>query len=314
MREPRMRGPIMRGPIMRAVLRWTARVVGALLALLVVGVGAVYGVTARRIARTYPVHAHAIPVSTDSAVIDHGRRLAVIKGCAGCHGDNLAGHVMVDDPMLGTIATANLTAGRDGGMLKPEAFELALRHGMRPDGHSLIIMPSQEMSNLSDEDVGAIYSYLRSLPAVTATRVPTRLGPLGRVLSVAGAFELTPARIIAQEAPHKPAPPVAVTPEYGAYVAQSCTGCHRTDFTGGPMPGEPSTAPLVANLTPDQEQGIGRWSEDDFVTALSTGVRPDGSRINGEAMPIKATAQMTETEKRAVYRYLRTVEAKKRAK
>src|SRR5690349_9780891 len=173
-----------RHPRRRAILRWTARIVGALVALLVVGVGVVYGVTERRIARTYPVHAHSIPVSSDTAVIAHGRRLAAIKGCADCHGANLAGHVMIDDPMLGRIATANLTAGRDGGPLAPEQFELALRHGMRPDGHSLIVMPSQEMSNLSDEDVGAIYSYLVTLPAVKAPRIETRVGPLGRVLTV----------------------------------------------------------------------------------------------------------------------------------
>ena len=303
-----------RHPRRRAILRWTARILGALVALLVVGVGVVYGVTASRIARTYPVHAHGVPVSSDTAVIAHGRRMAAIKGCTDCHGENLAGKLMIDDPMLGRIATANLTAGRDGGMLTPEQFELALRHGMRPDGHSLLIMPSQEMSNLSDDDVGAIYSYLRTVPAVKASRVETIVGPLGRVLSVAGAFELTPARIIAQDAPHKPAPPVGVTPEYGAYVAQSCTGCHRLDFTGGPMPGAPPNAPMVANLTPDQDEGIGRWSEDDFVTAVTTGVRPDAPPINGEFMPIKATSQMTDTEKRAIYRYLRTVEAKKRAK
>ena len=298
----------------RLVLRWTARVVGALVALLVVGVGAVYGVTATRISRTYAVRAHAIPVSSEPAVIEHGRRLAVIKGCTECHGANLAGHMMVDDPMFGRLATANLTAGREGGMLSAEEFELALRHGVRADGRSLLIMPSQEMANLSDEDVGAIYSYLTTLPAVKAPRVVPAIGPLGRVLSVAGAFELTPARVIAQEAAHKPAPPVGVTPEYGGYLALSCTGCHRQDFTGGPMPGEPPSAPIVANLTPDQDEGIGRWSEDDFVTALTTGVRPDAAPINGDFMPIKMTAQMTDTEKRAIYRYLRTVEARKRAK
>jgi mono/diheme cytochrome c family protein len=296
----------------RIVLRWTARVVGALVALLVVGVGAVYGVSASRISRTYAVRAHPIPVSSEPAVIEHGRRLAAIKGCTECHGANMAGHMMIDDPMFGRIATANLTAGRDGGMMSAEAFELALRHGVRADGRSLLVMPSQEMANLSDEDVGALYSYLKTLPAVNAPVVEPQVGPLGRVLSVAGAFELTPARAIAQDAPHKPAPPVGVTPEYGAYLALGCTGCHRMDFTGGPMPGAPPGAPIVANLTPDQDEGIGRWSEDDFVTALTTGQRPDAGPINGDFMPVKMTAQMTETEKRAIYRYLRTVEAKKR--
>ena len=300
-----------RRPIGRRILVWTARALGVLVALLVVGVGAVYGVSSSRMARSYPVRAHAIPVSSDSATIARGQRVATVRGCTECHGDNMAGHVMIDDPFMGRLVTANLTAGRPGGPLTAEAFELAVRHGIRSDGHSVLLMPSQEFAHLSDADVGALYSWLRTLPAVTTTHPASDIRLGARTLSVAGAFELTPARVIAQDAPHQSAPPEGMTPEYGRYLAASCTGCHKADFTGGPMPGSPPNAPPVANLTPDQEEGIGAWSEDDFVTALSTGQRPDAGPINAEFMPLKMTKQMTETEKRAIYRYLRTVEAKK---
>jgi mono/diheme cytochrome c family protein len=103
-----------------------------------------------------------------------------------------------------------------------------------------------------------------------------------------------------------------VTPEFGKYIAESCTGCHQVDFTGGPLPGEAPGRPLAANLTPDLEEGIGSWTEDDFVTALTTGARPDAAPIDTTAMPVQMTRQMTDVEKRAIYRYLRTVEAKKR--
>lgn len=298
---------------MRRALTWGARILGALAALLVVGVGAVYGVSANRMAKSYAVKAHPIPVASDSATLARGKHVATIRGCTECHGENMAGHVMIDDPVMGQIAAANLTDGRAGGPLTPEAFELAVRHGVRPDGRSLLIMPSQEFAHVSDEDIGAVYSYLRSLPAVTAPLPSPSVGPMGRALAVAGVFELTPARAIAQDAPHLAAPVVAATPEYGGYLAKSCTGCHATDFTGGPMPGPPG-GPIVANLTPDQEEGIGAWSEDEFVTALTTGVRPDTVPINPEIMPLKITRIMSDTEKRAIYRYLRTVEAKKRAK
>ena len=296
----------------RTVLVWGARVVGVLVALLVVGVGAVYGVSTSRISRHWDVRAHDVPVSHDTAVIESGKRLARIRGCDDCHGENMGGRVLVDHPMLGRITTANLTAGRAGGALTAEAFELAVRHGVRPDGSGLLVMPAQEYAELSDEDVGALYSYVRSLPSVSAPLPGSRVGPLGHALSVAGQLDLVPAEKIAQDAPHKAAPPVGMTPEYGRYIAQSCTGCHRQDFTGGPMPGPPG-GKLVANLTPDQEEGIGRWSEDEFVAAITTGVRPDAGPIDSTAMPIRMTRQLTETEKRAVYRYLRTIEAKKRA-
>ena len=303
-----------RRPLGRAILVWTARGLGVVAALLVVGVGAVYGVSSRRMSHSYTVRAHAIPVSTDSAVIARGKHLAATRGCAECHGENMAGHIMIDDPMFGRLATANLTPGRPGGPLTAEQFELAVRHGVGPSGRSLLLMPSQEFAHFSDDDVGALYSYVRTLPAVTAPLPSPSVGPIARALGVAGAFELTPARIIAQDAPHKAAPPVGMTAEYGRYLAITCSGCHRQDFTGGPMPGGPPNAPPSANLTPDQEEGIGGWSEDDFVNALTTGERPDGPPINGEFMPIKMTKQMTDTEKRAIYRYLRTVEAKKAEK
>jgi mono/diheme cytochrome c family protein len=306
--------PTPRRSVGRRILVWTARGLGVLVALLVVGVGAVYGVSSSRMSRSYEVRGHAIPVSSDSATLARGKHVAVTRGCTECHGDNMAGHVMIDDPAFGRLATANLTAGRPGGLMTPEAFELAVRHGVRSDGRSVLLMPSQEFKEISDEDMGALYSYLRTLPAVSASLPAPSIGPVARALSIAGAFELTPARIIAQAAPHQPAPPVGATPEYGRYLAVTCTGCHKPDFTGGPMPGSPPSAPPVANLTPDQEDGIGAWSEDHFVTALTTGQRPDGPPINGEFMPIKMTKQLSDTEKRAIYRYLRTVEAKKSAK
>ena len=301
-----------RRPLGRRLLVWAVRVVGGLVALLVVGVGAVYGVSSNRMARTYVVKAHAIPVSSDSAVIADGKRLAGIRGCAACHGDNLAGKVLIDHPMLGRVTTANLTGGRPGGPLTADAFELAVRHGVRPDGTGLLVMPAQEFANLSDADVGALYSYVRTVPAV-ATPLPTsQVRPLGHALNLAGQIDLVPAAKLAHDAPHKAPPPVGVTPEFGKYVAESCTGCHKMDFTGGPVPGHSPEQPLAANLTPDLEEGIGNWTEDDFVTALSTGRRPDAGPIDSTAMPVQMTRQMTDTEKRAIYRYLRTVEAKKR--
>jgi mono/diheme cytochrome c family protein len=290
------------------------RVVGALVALLVVGVGAVYGISTTRMSRTHRVAAHAIPVSDDPVVVAQGRRLARIRGCDDCHGENLGGKVLIDHPLLGRVATANLTAGREGGALTAEAFELAVRHGVRPDGDALLVMPSQEFAQLSDEDVGALYSYVRTLPAASAPLPASRIGPLGHALNVAGQLHLTTAHLIQQAAPHTTPPPVGATVEYGRYQASTCMGCHKPDFTGGPLPGSPPGAPPAANLTPDLTEGIGRWTEDEFVTALTTGIRPDGPPINGEFMPIKMTKELTETEKRAIYRYLRTVEAKQAAK
>jgi hypothetical protein len=101
---------------------------------------------------------------------------------------------------------------------------------------------------------------------------------------------------------------MAETPEYGGYLAASCTGCHGPGFSGGsnPEPGKP----VVANITPDSATGIGAWTEEQFTTALRTAVRPDGTTIDSTAMPIAITRAMTDTELKAIYRFLRTVPPK----
>ncbi len=61
------------------------------------------------------------------------------------------------------------------------------------------------------------------------------------------------------------------------------------------------------NLTPDDDTGLGKWSEADFVRAFKQGVRPDGSRYEPSAMPWELFRNMREEDSRAIYRYLRTL-------
>ena len=60
------------------------------------------------------------------------------------------------------------------------------------------------------------------------------------------------------------------------------------------------------NLTPDKETGLGNWSEDQIITAFTTGKRPDG-RILAPIMPYKALANLTKADTKAVAAYLRSL-------
>ncbi|MFN8567203.1 MAG: hypothetical protein U0Z44_06695 [Kouleothrix sp.] len=65
----------------------------------------------------------------------------------------------------------------------------ALRYGIDPVGRPLLIMPSQNpllRNQLSAEDLGAIIAYVKSVPPVDYVPAPSEVGPLGRVLFVAG--------------------------------------------------------------------------------------------------------------------------------
>jgi len=276
-------------------------VLGGLLALVLLAVGVAYALS------ELPAHA-PLAIASDSATVAHGRRVAQTRGCTECHGANLGGRVLVDDPMFGRLTPPNLTAGAGGrgAQLTPADWERAVRHGLRGDGTSLLVMPAQEYNGISDEDMAALVAYARSVAPVNNGVPAPRLGPLARVLFAAGQLPAAPAELVNQRAPHRASVPVAATPEYGEYLATSCTGCHTTRFSGGPMNGPPGGLP-AANITPDSATRIGRWSETEFIHALRTGRRPNGSMIGSTQMPIPMTRQMSDTELQAIYRHLRTL-------
>jgi mono/diheme cytochrome c family protein len=60
------------------------------------------------------------------------------------------------------------------------------------------------------------------------------------------------------------------------------------------------------NLTPDKETGLGSWSNEQIVTALQTGARPDG-RLLAPIMPWKALAQLTKDDAFAIAVFLKSI-------
>jgi mono/diheme cytochrome c family protein len=210
---------------------------------------------------------------------------------------------MFEDPAIGRLAAPNLTMGGRGKELEIRDWERAVRHAVRRDGSPLRIMPAQEMTTMADDDLAAIVSYVRTVPAVTSAHLAPRVGPVIRALFLAGQVPLLPAEQIDHTRPHAAHVEPEATPKYGEYLAIGCTGCHGPGLSGGKIPGAPPDWKPAANITP---AGIGRYSEDDFIRILRTGKRPDGSAIDS-LMPWRLTKEMTDVELKAVYAYLRTV-------
>jgi mono/diheme cytochrome c family protein len=295
---------------MKRILRWAGYGALGLVVLIAAAYGALYGYTEYRLTRTFEVPRVALSLSDDPEVIARGEHVATVRGCVDCHGPSLGGRVFIDAGPVGILYASNLTAGRGGiGATYSDAdLVTAIRHGVRPTGKPLLFMPSQEFNVLSDEDVVALVSYIRGLPAVDNELAPSRVGPLGRLLFATGQLPLVPAELIDHQAPRAAAPDRGPTPGYGAYLATGCLGCHGHDLSGGKIAGTPPDFPPAANITPDPETGIGRWSEADFISTLRTGRRPDGTELRPE-MPWQLTAQFEDYELQALWRYLLTVPA-----
>ena len=91
-----------------------------------------------------------------------------------------------------------------------------------------------------------------------------------------------------------------------------CFACHTVLNGGKPFAGgRPIETPFgiitSSNITPDDETGIGAWSDEQFDDAVRKGVRPDGSRLY-PAMPFPAYTKMTREDVLAIRAYLATVE------
>jgi mono/diheme cytochrome c family protein len=281
-------------------------IAGALLVAVITAV-AVYVVSERKLERTFVVPDNRVAVPTDTSSIQRGQHLAGVARCAECHGPALAGMVLVDDPAVGRITAPNLTRGQGGAAstFSDADFVRALRYGVDPAGRSLLVMPSEDYSHLSDADVGAIIAYVRSLTPLDRTLRPSELRPIGRALFATGQFPRQAAEDIDANAPLPPAPSPGPTAEYGQYLAASagCAGCHGDDLGGARTLRSPREVAYAPNIT---LAGIGTWSEADFLRAMRTGKRPNGTAMD-TSMPWPYYAQLTDDELRALWRYLQAV-------
>jgi cytochrome c553 len=240
--------------------------------------------------------------------VERGRHLIESRfACIECHGSDLGGGVMIDDSAIGRVLGPNLTAGQGGvvGEYSVADWERKVRHGVNPNGHSGL-MPSQDFVGMSDQELSDIVTLIASVPPVDRPSVPVSLGPVGTVLVALGQLPL-PAEQFADRTEHARVPPAAEpTATFGAHLATVCTGCHRADFSGGPIVGgDPSWGP-APNLTP----GAGVLDAYDlasFDAVMRTGVRPNGTSVLApmDVMP-KYGAKMTDVEIAALFAYLQS--------
>ena len=286
---------------------------------------------ARLLGRTIEVHEvdFPIPFPLDSAEIaelglapeeadslalerarERGRHLMESRyGCTGCHGEDLAGGVMIDAPPIGEILGSNLTTGAGSRTLdyRPADWDRIVRHGVKPDG-SPTAMPSIDFKEMSDQELSDLVAYIRSRPPVDATVPPVTLGPVGTMLLATGQIRLSADVIGDHLADHLVRPPEeGVSAEFGRHLAAVCAGCHGEDFAGGPIVGGDPSWPPAANLTP-HEEGLADWTFERFATSMREGRRPDGTQVGLPMIDVlPMTARMSDTELEAIWTYLRSV-------
>lgn len=282
--------------------------------------------------RTFEVPYPDLKASTDSAVIARGRYLVYGPAhCSFCHaptpeffrvdkGEEVALSGGFDFKLpIGMIYAPNITQDKETGIgnFTDAQIARALRYGVRHDGKAILdFMPFYD---LSDQDLTAIISYLRTQPAIANKRPQHELNMLGNAVF---AFLIEP-----MGDGEVPVAPLAdSTVEYGKYLAESvanCRGCHtmRDMQTGayiGPYyAGQLKMAPVnekgeelrdkylvTQNLTPDPATGrMNGWTRKDFIARFR-----NGRIIPGSPMPWGPFSRMNDVELTALYKFLMSLE------
>lgn len=319
---------------MKSVLK----VLGIILAVLVLVVAIAYVHLEMTWKKNFAGHPKpSITATTDSATIARGEYLAnAVAHCSACHQHtpgmasrsglelNLeysGGHVW-DIPLFGRFVSANLTPDPETGIGKLSDGDIArvVRHGLARNGDIAPFM-SIAVGPMSDEDLSAIISYLRTLKPLKQANPPEVMGLFGKLVSK----KLGPAD---RPAPAKWVREGGISAERGEYLANgpaACFGCHSVSDpmngfviegprfqgagTADPDPMEPGFEIIPPNLTPDPETGhITSWTEEDFLKRFQSGVV-----FKGSPMPWENFARMTEDDIRSLYRYLRSLPPAKHA-
>ena len=277
---------------MPRILRWIGIAVGSLVGVGIVAYVLVYGLSERVLRRTYEVPAIALTIPTDPESIREGRRLATIRGCyLDCHGKEAEGRVMFDDAKIARIVAPNLTVAVR--QYTDAQLAVIIRNGLRPDGRSLIVMPSEAFIGMTDTDLGRIIAFLKSLPQVPGPGPQIAVGPLGRLGVVAGKFQ-TAAQLIATTVP----PPAATNQEAepGRYLARTvCAECHGTSLRGAVNP----------DFTSPDLRVVAAYSPEGFARLLRTGIALGDRQLGTMSERSRNNlSQLTDAEIAALYSYL----------
>ena len=267
--------------------------------------------------------------SSEPAIVSRGRYLAIAGNCASCHtapdGEFMAGGLAFETP-FGTIYSTNITPDAETGIGRwtGQQFLDSMRHGLRPNGEHLYpVFPYTAFTRMRDEDIAAMFVYLKSVAAVRRPAPQNELGfPFGQrgLMTVWKALFFTPGEYQDNE---------TESPQWnrGAYLVDAlahCSACHSprnllgAEKTGSVMaggsyrdkvPGGQVRGWSAPNIT-SAPHALGSWPEQELVAYLKTGMNTfvDSHGPMNEVI-LNSTRHLLETDVEAMAVYLKSLPA-----
>lgn len=222
----------------------------------------------------------------------HGAQLYRVANCVGCHSPPFADATHLgggrDLPTIfGTFYAPNISPHPTAGIgaWTEQDFVRAMREGRAPDGRPYWpTFPYMTYTAMSDDDLHALWVYLRAEPPVETPSRPHEVRPAYRSPGLLGLWR----SLAFRPGQLDPVPDRDPTWHRGRYLVRAvsyCDQCHtprnrlglplkRHDLAGGANPGKLDVHP---NLTPDPDVGLGTWTIADISSYLATAVKPDGT-------------------------------------
>lgn len=280
--------------------------------------------------------APGITIDATPERIERGKYLANnVMGCVDCHslrdmskfsgpqtGVPFGGggeEFTVELGAPGNFYAPNLTPHHLGDWTDGEIYR-AMTAGVSKDGRPLFpSMPYHLYGQASQEDVYAVIAYLRTLPShENDVPAPKPEFPFSLIM-----------RTMPKKIEHKKIPDSKNLAAYGEYITTiaACIDCHTPMEKGKPVMEQayaggmefiiPTGIVRSANITPDEETGIGAWDEETFVArfkayADSSFVPYDVEHGFNTIMPWTMYGKMDSLDLKAIFAYLQTLDPVKK--
>lgn len=226
---------------------------------------------------------------SEAKKVAHGKRLAIIFDCIGCHGPDLQGADLADKPQDGAMYAPNITLLLD--KYSDAELDRLIRHGVPKDGREFWFMPVESFQFLSDRDFAAIVAFLRTYKPAGKVRPAFKFNRVEQKDVDEGL--LGNAQVQIQK--YRDTPPENMGPQHawGRYLAQTtCTSCHNNALQGW------------KDFTPNLDIA-GAYSRDELMHLLTTGegkVKKDLGMMS--SMVRRHYSHLTPREREAIVDYI----------
>lgn len=257
----------------------------------------------------------------EPSAVQRGEYIFRATGGCSCHTDVerkgafMAGGRPVSTP-FGKIYSTNITPDPETGIgnWSDEAFINAMTQGVGPQGKRYFpAFPYTSFTRMTRQDLLDLKAYLFSIPPVVQENKPVDL-----MLPFRWRFNLVVWNwLFFRPGPFQPDPNQSAEWNRGAYLATAmghCVECHTPRNLAGGLNMSMAYAgtedgpegELAANITPDEDTGIGSWSIEDIVWLLQTGFNPDGDDVQGLMSEVieNGYQYLTEADLRAIAVYI----------